>query len=135
MKHTLIVAVYTFLLMISAVSVAGLERKQTLEYSAKEDYELREQCRRSAETVCKSEYGPVRGFCENYYNRRLNRCFVFIRDSGFAGNTERLMDVNEKRQQGAATAWFDGDFSCSVRDKPCKDRQEWDAFVKQMMEE
>ena len=97
------------------------------------NYELQERCGKRAEEICKNQYPD--GFCLNHYNMRLNKCIIHLKQKTPLGFLENLRDANENKTYGWASLWDDGQFLGSIQDKHCKDRQEWDKFVKKMIED
>ena len=87
----------------------------TYSSSIKEDYELQERCGKRCEEYFKKEFGNgiisneevsgVKNF-QNHYNKKLNKCFILITDTGFIKNNNKiyksksLLDINEKKDYG-----------------------------------
>lgn len=133
-RRTAILCIALLFFLGNTVFSCNRDTKQSAE-TQKLNYELQERCGQRADELCKDEYHPYLGYCENHYNTRLNKCFILIKDSIGGDQTEMMIDANEKKVYGAATAWPNGSFSGRIQNNPCKDRKEWDAFVKRMMEE
>jgi hypothetical protein len=109
-------------------SAFGIEpvTKETLEQQ-KLNYELQERCGQKAAQVYKDHYDlPLRNY-RNHYNAHLNKCFMLVTDYA----AQYLVEVNEHKE--SMFIWRDG--RCIIEDKSCNSLQEWDAFVKKMMEE
>lgn len=116
-------------------------------------YELQERCGKRATEVIKAD-GPAIQTTKDqttissftaHYNATMNRCFVLSTSSGViksakdkepsAFNMETLFDVNSNKEYGT---WFQGEQPrpmCTFRGKRCSSKDEWDALVKQFMEE
>ncbi len=91
-------------------------------------YELQERCGQRAEQVYKDKYGPSpnRSY-ENHYNTRLNKCFLLVTDS----TGQYLLDVNENMQ--SMFVFLDG--KCTIAWQRCGGYDEWNQFVRAMMQE
>ena len=82
----------------------------------------------------------------NHYNSRLNKCFIRIRHAILASSDSpffslQLWDAVEKKQYGSYLLMPDnkGSFAvkpveCGVLDQHCTSREEFDALVKNYME-
>ena len=128
-RFALLTGVFFFIISVYITSSAfGIEpvTKEILEQQ-KLNYELQERCGQKAAQVYKDDYDlPHRNY-RNHYNAHLNRCFMLVTDSA----AQYLVEVNEHKE--SMYIWRDG--RCIIEDKFCKSLQEWDAFVKKMMED
>ncbi len=48
---------------------------------------------------------------------------------------ESLIDVNENDIFGFLIIFNDGKTMCHIKSKPCKSKDEWDVFMKEIMED
>jgi hypothetical protein len=117
-----------------------------------EDYELQERCGKRAEERFQQAYGngisnvkggTVKSDYTNHYNRKLNKCFIFVRGA-FSGKkkqdnwvSKELVDINENRNYGTFLKSTEDDRVkvCTASGKPCNSEDEWDSLVKPYMEE
>ena len=102
--------------------------------SKTEDYELQEKCERRAKERFKEEFDLVRYAYQNHYNKRLNKCFMWVWSLDGA-RVQYLYDVNEKQDYGMIIIEDKPIFRCRTRTKFCASEAEWDAFVNPLMEE
>ena len=121
---------------------------------ATEDLELRAMCSKKAELFFEKNGYPQQGSQGNFYqytchhNKKLNKCFISIRGALLGeqvGNAFYLYDVYENKMYAdyyKATESESGvkfedmsPQSCSLLERPCHSKEEYDAFIKQYMEE
>jgi len=116
----------------------------------KDLYELQERCGKRCEDFIEREYRTKGVYVkyENHYNRKLNRCFVLIKqdytskdenNNSMTHHIEDLYDVNEHKYYGHYSGFWDDiqddSISCKVLDKRCKSKVEWNSLVKPYMTE
>jgi hypothetical protein len=133
--------------------VPGYLYGQNPEPSAKEIYELREQCESHAATIFKEVFskngmsndkdGVTYKNYKNHYNVKLNKCFVLINTTSYPHSKSNdaliikvLWDINEVKKYGTMTRLRrqSTPTECSVKDRICKSENEWDSLVKPYME-
>jgi hypothetical protein len=104
--------------------------------SKSEDYELQEACARRAKERFSQEFDSVRYAYQNHYNRKLNKCFIWVWSLNGA-RVQYLYDANEKQDYGMIIIGLaqPKDFRCRILKKSCNSEAEWDAFIKPYMEE
>ena len=137
--------------------------------SNKEDYELQEKCARDAKqrfyqdfkdnpamyykrvfaeggTQKRGKEGELEWEAElmpyvyeNHFNRKMNRCFMYVSASNVAAY---LLDVNEVTPlasislvQDLQSAVGGETFACLTKGKKCDSRKDFSAFIKPYMEE
>ena len=122
--------------------------------SAKEKYELSEQCGKQAEEtfrkywrsgIFETDIAQIIVKYENHYNYRLKKCFYLeISDSYERGKSPsrlmRLYDLRENKEIGGflSTTIFlleEKTASCWVQGKECRSEREWRASIKPFMED
>jgi hypothetical protein len=125
--------------------------------SNKEDYELQERCGKRCEEYFKNKYGP--GFIEselgnefsyyeNHYNKKLNKCFIYLVVVKIIVETKKirtskyLRDIHENKDYGSFIDVSDmieknvePYIKCVLLDKTCNSEKEWNLLVKPYMEE
>ena len=115
-------------IVVSAASCDQLPRDQATE--RKVNYELQERCAKRAEELYQGGVGYDAVQHRYHYNARLNKCFMWFDGS----DGEHLLDVNENKY----TRYLHNG-RCNIEGKSeytgtCT-RDEWDAYLKRMMEE
>lgn len=119
--------------------------------SVKEEYELQERCKKSADAWFEKEWGHyseknkiILADYECHYNKKLNKCFVVESNITIPKNKKgikivsyRLFDINANKIYGQ---WLGGvlqyviDMRSSIKVE-CSSKSEWDLLVKPYMEE
>lgn len=104
--------------------------------SKTEGYELQEKCEKKAKQRFKDEFDSVHYAYQNHYNKKLNKCFMWVWSLDGA-RVQYLYDVNEKQYYGMIITGLNDpkDFRCLLLKKHCNSEDEWDSFVKPYMEE
>ena len=99
------------------------------------DYQLQEQCGKQCKEWFIREYDGTGYSYVNHYNKKLNRCFIFV--FGYSGDVlnEVIFDINDNTKIGGVSVFPNGGVFCSVLDKVCKSRGEWKKLIKHYMEE
>jgi hypothetical protein len=118
--------------------------------SVKEQYELQERCGKDAAAFFdkfKKEFQSIPNTGVSYtchYNKKLNKCFILITSISTPSDeyphpsiTKTLCDVNENKVNAYFFMFTDTMkiMQCTVLDKHYATEAEWDAAVKQYMEE
>lgn len=118
--------------------------------SAKEAYELGEQCGKQAAQIFTKENGTgIEGSekeimmlsnYENHYNRKLNKCFYLLtsvlRDAeGRSGAIKYLRDINENKKYGSVSSANNQLMNCDVLGKRCHSEDEWNSLIAPYMNE
>ena len=116
--------------------------------AATEAYELQERCGKQAEEIFKKEprstdedYRTLVHSYTNHYNKKLNKCFILFKDTGFYKKethiSSTISDVNENKDYGTyfKTVKNKKPFLCNVNGKYCNSEGEWEALLKPFMEE
>ena len=148
MNH-LFILIVAMCLLVSSYSCG-----QNPKPSAKEIYELREDCGKHAATIFKELYGKngmsndkdgsYMSSYTNHYNIKPNKCFVLINTTFYPNSKKEnvlimkeLWDINENKKYGSMARFRKQSIptDCSVEDRICKSEGEWDSLVKPYMEE
>ena len=120
------------------------EQPSVIENKPMNDYELRKQCMQSCEEYFCKTYGGVfkktdngilLRYYDNYYNKKMNKCFMLIEEENRDSKRKELLDINESKTYGLFLHKAGSKISvCSVVDKICKSEEEWDLLVKPFMD-
>ena len=122
--------------------------------SSKEDLALQETCSKKAKFFFEESGYPQQGNQSDFYqytchyNKKLNKCFISIRGAllgGPIGNAFYLYDTYENKMYAdyyKTTEIKSGvkledtpPQSCSLLDRPCHSKEEYDTFIKPYIEE
>lgn len=109
--------------------------------SPKQDFELKELCGKRAEQVYKvfkENNGLTNSEYECHYNSKLKRCLIHITDLPAGEIRSYLIDVNENKRYATYISRLmgnDQNDNCFIENKPCQNKDQWDSYVKKMMEE
>lgn len=127
-----------------------LSFNQLLAAPSREEYELQERCGRRAAELFKRDWGKeglqsgqgkeaVTARYRSYYHPQLNRCFVLytVRTVGLGRTASRsstllhLYEANTNKDFGFFFSFDDEPrlMDCSVAERKCQSRQEWDALA------
>jgi hypothetical protein len=109
------------------------------------EYELQEKCSKSAEHWV-TQYKDILNY-KSHYNSHLNKCFVHalvstIETHSFSLTYEMIYDVNENKEYGhnSIQTYFNGSpeiCMTTIKGKhidKSQSKDQWDAFVKEIME-
>lgn len=133
-------ASYYFLFVLPAI-----QRQRLATEVAQKILEEDQKCAKGAKEYFKD--GSWTGGYENHFNRRLNRCYIYVRSTQSQANSvflyRLLADVNEgttiaeyDKQVTTGTAdYLVKPFVCSMLKEYCHSDEEFDAFVKTYMEQ
>ncbi len=110
--------------------------------------DLQEKCAKQAEKAYRDSESKVMAMdgslsnFNNHYNSKLNKCFVRIdKDPYHAGefsHYEFLYDAYEGKLYAEYGKYSEKDakpFVCTILEKSCQSREEFDAFIKTYMED
>ncbi|MCX5890653.1 MAG: hypothetical protein NTY36_14580 [Deltaproteobacteria bacterium] len=126
--------------------------------SIKEDYELSERCKRSADEWFQREWGgkhisgdkdmTLTADYKCHYNRKLNKCFILLTTMSMPNNkkdkiieTAVLFDINENKEYGSYDkiqdeSGYGNALNIENFNKvECTTKGAWDLLVKPYMEE
>lgn len=137
-KRSLIIVISFFLFLLLPLNVYSS--------SIREDYDLSDKCGKRCEEIYHKTYnngvietGKNTLFYdyENHYNKKLNKCFMLIREEGtITGTKKALTDIQENKTYGHVRKNKDYKIIlCWVLDKKCQSVEEWDLLVKPYMED
>jgi CTP:phosphocholine cytidylyltransferase-like protein len=101
------------------------------------DYQLQEQCGKRCEEVFRNQYKDSGMKCsyKNHYNKKMNDCFILVSCVNGGIQDETLLDINENYKIGGISYLTKKMVSCSMLDKECKSKSEWNSLLKPYMEE
>ncbi len=72
---------------------------------------------------------------KTHYNGKLNQCFMYVqRIRSASRDKEEILDVNEDTYYGTLRI-SKGNVVCVIKGKTCKREEEWNAYVRELMEE
>lgn len=121
--------------------------------SIKEEYELQERCKNSADNWFQKEWGgqhisnddkmSTMADYKCHYNKKPNKCFILLTTTTIPKNkkdsivrTSVLFDINENKEYGACTIVQNQDYlDAYVLETKCSSKASWDLLVKPYMEE
>jgi hypothetical protein len=119
------------------------EQPSVTENKPTNNYELRKQCIQSCEEYFCKTYGGVfkktgngvvLRYYDNYYNKKLNKCFMLIEEEDRDSKRKELLAIDESKTYGLFLHKEGSIIQvCSVADKVCKSEEEWDLLVKPFM--
>ena len=156
MKRTLFLSILIVFFTTSFLSLLGCNNQNKIKEQCspskkiiKEDYELREKCKKRSNEFFSKEYGngtvktkdgTTTTYYTNHYNKKQNKCLLLLKSTHIFNDkksyrySENLLDIDENQEYG----YFiknGKNIVCFVLDKECKSKEGWDLLVKPYMEE
>ena len=108
-------------------------------------YELQDKCRKTTEDVFKKEWGSgvvstkdgqMIASYSNHYNKKLNKCFYLLNSTNvtkrYSLQMTSLWDIQDNKSYGEFNVDSKGMF-CSVGEKQCKSKDEFESLIKSYM--
>jgi hypothetical protein len=134
LRRLILLTAVVFFMVNAYFPLSTLATGQDTNKTAKEDYELQEQCARRAKERFTEEFDFANYAYQNHYNGKLNKCFIWVWSLDGA-TAQYLYDVNEKQYYGLIAMERMAVRHCLILTKSCSSEAEWDAFIKPYMEE